>query len=60
MIDARLIVPIITGGLDPTGGKDPTFHGGSVLTSVQIQPVFWGAAWTKEPQAALIPELQAY
>ena len=59
MTNVRKIVPIRKKGLDPIGGKDPTFQGGSVLTSVQVQPVFWGAAW-KASQAALIPELEAY
>jgi hypothetical protein len=60
MPDARVIVPINTPGVfDPSGGKNPTFQGGSVLTSVQVQPVFWGAAWAGA-QAALIPELEQF
>jgi hypothetical protein len=37
---------------DPSTGSDPVFHGGTVLTNVQVQPVFWGAAWRQESVVA--------
>jgi hypothetical protein len=42
----------------PAGGSDPTFHGGTLLTSVRVQPVFWGAAWSKN--APLVTRLEDF
>jgi hypothetical protein len=27
--------------------KDMTWHNGAIMTSVEVQPIFWGASWTK-------------
>ena len=35
-------------------------HGGPVLGSVQVTPVFWGAAWTTGTNAQLVPQLEAF
>jgi len=34
-----------------------SYHGGPLLSNVQVQAVFWGAAWQQPAQAALIPRL---
>lgn len=37
-----------------------SYGGGTLLTSVEVVTVFWGAAWTKAPQSGLIPRLNAF
>lgn len=33
-----------------------TNHGGPILSSVQVQAIFWGEAWGQSPQSDLIPQ----
>lgn len=36
------------------------YHGGRLLTAVDVVTVFWGSAWTQPPHAALIGRLNAF
>src|ERR1700738_5339193 len=37
-----------------------TNHGGTVLQSVQVVPIYWGAAWATGPNATLPGQLDAF
>jgi hypothetical protein len=39
---------------------DVTYHGGRLLTAVEVVTVFWGAAWTQAQQEALATGLNAF
>ena len=62
MIVPRKIVPmgvvLSDESSQPAGGQDPTFHGGTLLTNVRVQPVFWGKGWNG--QASLITQLDQF
>ena len=36
------------------------YHGGPLLTSVQVVTIFWGAAWNQSAQASLIPQINHF
>ena len=65
MTGPRMIVPTLTPselagapGLAPAAHL--TYHGGPVLTAVQVVTIFWGAAWTQAAQSALMPQINAF
>jgi hypothetical protein len=62
MLAPRQIVPMAvvpsTESSQPAGGQDPTFHGGTLLTHVRVQPVFWGKGWNG--QGSLITHLERF
>jgi hypothetical protein len=37
-----------------------TYHGGHLLSAVEVFTVFWGAAWQQAPQSALITQLHQF
>lgn len=57
----RNIVPLISPQEVSAFSAAPTahltYHGGPVLTSVRVQTLFWGTAWQRPPQSALIVQL---
>ena len=46
--------------LAPAGTPIVSYHGGKLLTSVEVVTIFWGAAWTMAPQAGLIAQLNNF
>lgn len=50
-------------GVSPIPGAPApvlTNHGGTVLTNVQVVPIFWGAEWTSGSTAALPAQVDAF
>ncbi|MFN8483756.1 MAG: hypothetical protein U0768_12020 [Anaerolineae bacterium] len=37
-----------------------TYHGGRLLTSVEVFTIFWGSAWQQPPQNGLVPQLNQF
>ena len=37
-----------------------TYHGGALLTSVEVYTIFWGTGWQSTPQSDLIPKLNGF
>jgi hypothetical protein len=60
----RNIVPLIAPHEMAAFAAAPTAHltnhGGPILTSVQLQAVFWGTAWQQAPQSTLIAQLGSF
>src|SRR5436305_1820008 len=59
----RLIVPVVTPGgisqrLSRQAAARLTYHGGHLLTNVEVVTIFWGAAWANDTQ--LINELNQF
>ncbi len=54
------IVPIKVEGanLAPTGHL--TYHGGHLLTNVEVYTIFWGSAWQIAPQHNLIQQINSF
>jgi hypothetical protein len=65
VVRPRNIVPLLTPELrEALEAAAPvahlTHHGGPVLTAVQVQAIFWGAAWQQPAQSALIPQIEQF
>src|ERR1019366_2927071 len=62
----RIIVPpaeFIAHGVTPTPGAPPpdlTNHGGPVVQSVQVVPIYWGAAWASGTNATLATQIDGF
>ncbi|MEA2217672.1 MAG: hypothetical protein QOJ35_298 [Solirubrobacteraceae bacterium] len=58
------IVPLLTAeqraAPPPAAAADVTYHGGPVLTAVEVVTIFWGAAWSQPTQATLAGDLNAF
>ena len=57
------IVPLHPGkalGAAPQVPAKLTYRNGPLLTSVQVFTIFWGAAWNKSPQSALLPKINQF
>jgi len=47
MVNPRTIVPLGVAPLSPVGAAALQYHGGPVIESVQVLPIFWGADWLR-------------
>ena len=62
----RQIVPVATfeaRGVSPVAGASPpslTNHGGPVLGSVEVVPIYWGGAWASGTEAQLSTQLDGF
>ena len=60
----RNIVPLITpqelAVFSPSPAAHLSNHGGPILSSVEVQAVFWGNAWQQAPQSTLISQLGSF
>jgi hypothetical protein len=54
------IVPLRTEALAPVGTPRLTYRGGPLLTAVEVFIFFWGDAWTSEPRATLMGQLNDF
>jgi hypothetical protein len=61
------IVPMagfVAPGLAPRvpGASAPNLqnHGGKVIQSVEVAPIFWGASWSTGADAQLVPQLESF
>lgn len=57
------IVPLHPGKAKAAAPQVPpklTYRNGPLLTSVQVFTIFWGAAWNKAPQDALLPKVNQF
>jgi hypothetical protein len=64
-VKPRLIVPRLTTEEHAAfTSKSPaaqlSYHGGRLISSVEVITIFWGAAWGQATQSALIPKLNAF
>ena len=48
------IVPLRTEALAPVATPRLTYRGGPLIAAVEVFVIFWGDAWTAEPQATLM------
>jgi hypothetical protein len=62
VVDVKEIAPLGVTGPVITGGPAAHLnnHGGPVIPNVQVQTVFWGAAWQQAAQSVLIPKIGAF
>ncbi len=65
MTQPKTIVHLLTPGeiagpQDKTPAAQLTYHGGPLLTNVQVVLVFWGATWTQSAQSPLIHQLNQF
>jgi hypothetical protein len=66
--DAIRIVPVasvdelgVVGAQVPAGPPPKlTYRGGHLLTAVEVFTIFWGAAWSSAPNAALVGQLNQF
>jgi len=61
----RIVPPaeFVAHGVSPMPGAPVpvlTNHGGTVLQSVQVVPIYWGAAWATGPNATLPAQIDAF
>ena len=55
------IVPIKGQALFPAAyTPNPTYHGGPLLTNVEVCPIFWGTGWLQSPQNGVIQPLNDF
>ena len=54
------IVPLHTEALAPVATARLTYRGGPLITAVEVFDIFWGDAWTAEPQATLMQRLNDF
>src|SRR6266542_2090534 len=60
----RNIVPIVGPAEPETALAAPpphlTYHGGHLLANVEVTTIFWGAAWTRSPDNALVTSVNQF
>jgi len=61
----RIVPPagFVAHGVSPVPGSPPpnlTNHGGTVLTNVQVVPIYWGSEWTTGTTAALPAQVNGF
>jgi hypothetical protein len=62
MIKPRYIVPLIkpkeaAAAIQPAPTAHLTYHGGPLISAVEVRAIFWGSAWKENPNSDLIPQL---
>jgi hypothetical protein len=61
MVKPRTIVPLVPPGVAPLAPQGHlTYHGGHLLSSVEVYTLFWGAAWQQQPQSGLVPQINQF
>ena len=60
MSGPRNIVPITTSPIPQILGPALQYHGGDVIGSVQVQPIFWGQAWQSNANSQLITQINSF
>ena len=54
------IVPLRMEAPAAVGTPKLTYRGGPLLSEAQVFVFFWGDAWERDPQAALVPQLNSF
>src|SRR5213593_2258595 len=59
-MDPIRVVPLRTEALAPAAAPRLTYRGGPLLASAQVFLFFWGDAWQRDPQAAMMQRLSDF